>query len=777
MSVEDRLSLLKNPLKGARLRINRPTALKTASLCTHFALGFVTGCVRIFDGCGPFGVAMTARAGGGLGALMCLLGAAAGYLVSGGFGWALRYWAALILTFTAAFLCRETAVVRKIWFMPAAAAVIMALTGALNAFDSLLRLSVAVNLATEVVLTGLGTYLFTMALSDRRVDSEQDELRRDAGGVLLLCCLLMALSRFTVLGVVCVGRVLAVFCVMVAAFGAGAATGAFVGVICGLAMDLAAGGQALFTVCYGFAGLLSGALKRQGRLLFLLIFLAANTLAVFWSWETNPSLPALYEAFVSSVIFLVLPARAMTAAVSSVKRPVVGTGESGLRYYTAGRTRELADAFRALYETVQQSAESKSNDADVATIYDRAAEAVCSLCPRREECWQQNYMDMLNMLNDATEAMRKRGHMEIGDLPERFREQCKNALSFIASVNMELRALIYRRALKARLEENRTAAYGQYRYLAGVLDAVSEDLRCASGPDPLSERRLLRYLNSKDVDAEVAVFRDQSGRLRAVVESARLAQLYREENYLDQISEALGVRMCRPAAVNREQGRLVLLEAEPLAVSVGVAAMKKEGEPVSGDRGTYFKTEQGVLCVLLSDGMGSGEAAARESISVVRILERFLRSGVEPGTAMKLLNSVMLLRNGDTWGYATIDLMCIDLFTGQTGFYKYGAAPSYIRSGKTVRRVKGVTMAAGVLADEGEAPDVVRMRLKPGGVALIASDGVISREDDGWLRETLLGFEGTDTRALARSVIRKAGEKYGYSDDMTVLAVRVEERK
>ena len=222
---------------------------------------------------------------------------------------------------------------------------------------------------------------------------------------------------------------------------------------------------------------------------------------------------------------------------------------------------------------------------------------------------------------------------------------------------------------------------------------------------------------------------------------------------------------------------MVLLEAEPLAVSVGVAAMKKEGEPVSGDRGTYFKTEQGVLCVLLSDGMGSGESAARESISVVRILERFLRCGVEPATAMKLLSSVMLLKNGENWGYATVDLMCIDLFTGQTGFYKYGAAPSYIRTGKTVRRVKGVSMAAGILAEEGQTPDVVRMRLRPGGVALIASDGVAPRDDDGWIREALLEFDGGDTRALARSVLRQAGEIYGCTDDMTVLAVRVEERK
>ena len=65
---------------------------------------------------------------------------------------------------------------------------------------------------------------------------------------------------------------------------------------------------------------------------------------------------------------------------------------------------------------------------------------------------------------------------------------------------------------------------------------------------------------------------------------------------------------------------------------------------------------------------------------------------------MELLNSVMLLKNQDGWGYATVDLMCIDLFTGHTGFYKYGAAPSYIRTGKTVRRVRGAAMAAGILA-------------------------------------------------------------------------------
>lgn len=122
MSLGDKTVLLRNPWKGETLRINRPAAVKAASLGTHFALGFVTGCVRVFGSCAPFGVAMAARSGGGLGGLACVLGAAAGYLVSGSLAWGLRYMAALVLVFTTAFLLRETAIAHRSWFMPAVAA-------------------------------------------------------------------------------------------------------------------------------------------------------------------------------------------------------------------------------------------------------------------------------------------------------------------------------------------------------------------------------------------------------------------------------------------------------------------------------------------------------------------------------------------------------------------------------------------------------------------------------------------------------------------------------
>ena len=235
------------------------------------------------------------------------------------------------------------------------------------------------------------------------------------------------------------------------------------------------------------------------------------------------------------------------------------------------------------------------------------------------------------------------------------------------------------------------------------------------------------------------------------------------------------MRLCRPRSNADSSAKLTLMEAEPLAVSVGIAAMKKKGEKVSGDRGTYFKTDAGVLCVILSDGMGCGPEAAKESQEVIDILEKFLRAGIDPAVAMKTLNSVMLLKCGDNWGFATVDLMCVDLFTGETCFYKYGAAPSYVMSGKSIRRIKCETFAPGLSGSAGAAPDVVRMRLKPGSTAIIASDGVVGDTDDTWLRG-LLGSAGSDMKKLARDTLREAEKTCGNCDDMTVLAVRVEER-
>ncbi|MBE6966882.1 MAG: hypothetical protein E7444_00375 [Ruminococcaceae bacterium] len=757
---------------------NRERLLRVTGGALGLVLGFVMASARVFGVCGPFGIAIVAEAGTASGGVFCLVGAAAGYLLTGGFDWGLRYVATCLLVFTLGFVLRDRRIVQKKWFMPLGAATVTALTTYL---DSLTFYSgsvpAVIRMLGEVILTGGCTWFFSVALSPAPRETDAEEKRYAAAILVLLACALMALSRVMLFEAVSVGRVFALLVLLTAARCGGITAGPAAGTVLGLAMDMAYGGTPCFAMSYAFCGLVCGVFQKHGKLVFALAFILGNAASLLWTWGSALRMEAFFETFTAAVLFLLLPAGLVRSA-GAVFAPVApGAGESALRRYASERLQKLSDALRELFDTVHGTLEKRSNDNDIASVFDRAADEVCIRCRNRDLCWQSGYADTLDILNGITGVMLSRGRITRGDLPERFRDQCIAPEAFVTALNGELRAMMFRKQFRARLGENRAAAYGQYADMSKIMETAAKELAAAEGTDPLAERRLLRFLHGMDMNAKASVFRDARGRLHATVESGSLGTLTKDPAYLDKLSGVLGVRLCRPAVDSAQEEKMRLLQAEPLAVSVGIAAMKKKGETVSGDRGTYFKTDSGVLCVILSDGMGSGLGAAKDSVAAVRVLERFLRAGVEPVTAMKILNSVLLLRNGEDWGYTTVDLMCIDLFSGETCFYKYGAAPSYVRNGKLVRRVRGVSMAAGMLSGDGAAPDVVRMRLKPGSVALIASDGVLAEEDDGWLRQMLLSAPPEeDMKQLAQSALQGAVRQYGCEDDMTVLAVRVDRR-
>lgn len=741
----------------------------------YFLLGFTMACARVLGTGGPFGMALVAASGAGGAGISALAGAALGYLVNGGLDWSLRYIAASVLVFTVAYLFQELPVSRQALFMPAAAGIVMAMTGVLGSFAyGPAPRPLWAELLLESSLAFGGAWFFRDALAGGLRTTEAEELRRGVAVMVLAACLLVALSRLTLFGTVSVGRLLALLLVMASAMKGGIFAGAAVGTLLGLAADTAGTGAPFYTMAYAFSGLLSGIFGRHGRFFFVLSFLLADALAVVCAWSTEIYTGALIECFCASVLFMLLPRSLLNQLGLLLQGAERGSGESGLRRFAAGRVRKLGEAYGDLVRAVQEGLTEPYSQENLALVFDRAADAVCAACRHKNRCWNAEYMDTLSALNDASLAMKAKGSLQAEDIPAHFRERCPGMDAFAAAVNGELRALNYRRELRARLEESRSVAWGQYADMARLLERLAAELGSLNGADPLAERRLLRYLHSLDLDAETAVYRDGRGRLRVVIESGRLTPLTRQPDYLEKLSRVVGLRLCRPEE-GEGSSRLTLLEAEPLAVSVGIAALKKKGERVSGDRGSYFKTDAGVLCVILADGMGTGDEAAKDSARVVEILEKFLRAGADPAVAMKVLNSVLLLRGGDNWGFTAVDLMCVDLFTGETCFYKYGAAPSYVRSGRQIRPVKGESLAAGLALGDGAAPDLVRMRLRPGCTALIASDGVLADREDAWVRE-ILSREQPDMKSLARTVLREAEERYGAGDDMTVLALRVEER-
>ena len=288
------------------------------------------------------------------------------------------------------------------------------------------------------------------------------------------------------------------------------------------------------------------------------------------------------------------------------------------------------------------------------------------------------------------------------------------------------------------------------------------------GPEGLTGRGVLVGILDSGIDYFHGDFRHEDGTSRILFLNDQVTgNVYTK----DEIDEALGTG-------SREAARALVPSADPGghgAAVAGIAARKKDGETVSGDAGTYFKRGDGTLYVLLCDGMGSGPQANRESSLALRLLEQFLQAGVETEHALVTLNSALALRGEEAGGFTTVDLLQVDLFTGDGVVFKLGAAPTYVRKGGTVRRISGTSLPAGLEAEERSAPDRFPIHLSPGDCVVLVSDGVTGTEDDSWLRERLVKFDQGSPKELARDLITHSPQ--GATDDSTALVIRLEKRE
>lgn len=756
-----------------RVVLRSPALARWAEGGIRFLLGAVMAGGELFGGFAPFGVGLVACSGSGVDGLCALLGATMGYLVLRGFALGLRWAAACVLTFSVAFAFYDVKWYAKGWFMPLVAAVMDAVTGFVYLSDSNWDPAQTAFFITEVILAGGSAYFYRLALSSWRSQGDAPPLtaRQTVSLFFLLGTLLISLAGIKFLGDISLGRLLSVLLVLAVSHTGGMGYGAAAGVALGLGMDLCAGGGGFYAMAYGFSGLMTGAGWRQGRLFGAITYTVANATAVMWTWTAAPRLSALYETFIATVLFMLLPENRLRRLAALMTREGEGSAARRAARYVGERLEATARAFRGVRDGLRSAfPEVRINDGDPAKIFDRAAQKVCRGCSLQGTCWERDYVSTYNALNDALPALLDKGKGEGTDFPGWFASRCVRFAQFLRTVNEELVAYRYRRQYQNRLKESRGAVCRQYETLTDVLSAAAAELSVELTPDPAREKRLRQHLAGLGLEGETAVYYDEAGHLRMELAGEELKSLETAQE-LGRLSDLMGMPL---RFVEEAPGRVTLVQAEPLMAVAGIAARRREGQGESGDTGTWFKRSDGSLFVLLCDGMGSGEWAHRESALAVRLLESFLRAGMEAPAALRTVNSALALRNEETGAFTTVDLLRLDLYTGSGEVCKLGAAPSYLRREGTVTRFTGTALPAG-LAGEG-GPDVTPLSLGPGDCVLLVSDGVADGSDDGWLRELLEGFDGGSPKELARAVMAGSEQRVGAADDRTAVCIQLKKR-
>lgn len=184
----------------------------------------------------------------------------------------------------------------------------------------------------------------------------------------------------------------------------------------------------------------------------------------------------------------------------------------------------------------------------------------------------------------------------------------------------------------------------------------------------------------------------------------------------------------------------------------------------NGDRIFMFAGTGCRYYVLLCDGMGTGLGAVQEGRTAGSMLRRLLTAGYPAEYALRSLNSLCALR--DRAGAVTVDLAEIQLDTGRSVLYKWGAAPSYLVSRIGAEKIGTAGAPPGLsVTDYREMTE--RLSLRRGETLVLVSDGV--GEEDA-LR-CCLDSVGLSPGELAARILTCG--LLGGEDDATVAVVRL----
>ena len=426
--------------------------------------------------------------------------------------------------------------------------------------------------ALETALTVGACRCYALALAPLR-PGRQDRLPAPAGraGLLVLAAtVLLALAPLHLIQDISLGRCLAALLVLAAASQAGSAPGTILGAVLGAAMDLGSNAAPVYTMAYALGGMAAGAMRGKGRPAAALVFAGTNAAALLWTWDRGLPLSALYEGTLAALAYLPLPRGCLRVLGAWLTPELSGPGGLGGERLVQRQLESASAAFRSLSETLRSAFRPPRNDNDVSVIFDRAAGKLCRSCALRDRCWKQDYASTFNAMNDATAPMMARGSALAEDFPRYFADRCLHFPAYVAAVDRELAALLYRRQYNARVGESRAAVCQQYAQLSELLHSAATELSRELTPDLTGERRLRQMTAQLGLEVRTAVFRDSRGLLHLEAEGPGCAALARPER-LSELSALLGV----PLRLEHRRGAFVY------------PAVRRHGQRAGGQPGEH----------------------------------------------------------------------------------------------------------------------------------------------------------------------------------------------
>ncbi|MBE6812471.1 MAG: hypothetical protein E7523_06265 [Ruminococcaceae bacterium] len=621
----------------------------------------------------------------------------------------------------------------------------------------------------EGIFSGAGTFLLRNLLQAVQDGGHALLTRRTKILILLSCGTgILSVMQIRPFGFP-VASVLAGLTVLIAAFCNKETGGCLAGVCCGCIAGLSDdGAYTVISCCMG--GLLSGLCMPAGKFAAVLAYIVSCLLTMIANGVTgNPVLYAL-AAVTAGILFLLIPDRFLQKI-----RTRFGFSDHTLLAdeMRAGFDKKLIQAEAAINSFAQIAAEVNERIACVKApkeeeICHYVRSVCCADCPRQNLCWEHSLAGLRPVFLQARQRLIKDGQLTPATLPDRLTAACRKPDILLHTFNDAYARFLQRSAQNKEILAVKKLASTQLRTAADVL----EDLRHTPDTKPAgiirdSVRQLLKKadISVADIHAEF----DTEKRIFIHIHFNALPS----RSCLQLIENLLSDKLHQPfaKAVRCDEKGLVYCFYEQPAFSVQCENIQCIGgrEQICGDSLACFRDAKGRFFAVLSDGMGTGERAALDSLMTTGLSQTLLKANLSVECTARLVNAALLLRSRQET-VATLDVAVIDLYTGKVKIYKAGASFSVLQKRSETAVIEQQSLPLGIL-DEAD-PAYCEFEMHDGDTLFLMSDGACTIHPDFF---RTLRNSTQDLSEAVEKIMEEAlrCSTQGKADDITCLALRL----
>lgn len=607
---------------------------------------------------------------------------------------------------------------------------------------------------------------------------------------IVAAAMLMGLEGWSILGV-SLKAIAAAYFVMLGAYLGGPAWGCVAGVTIGVVQNLAHPALLSQVGLYAGAGLLAGLFKDMKKIGVGLSFTLSLLLLTVYASQPGDLQQITYAALIAFALLLVSGRRWQTWFHPQLAQAQASETTGQQQAHKAqrlaiGRLRDLEAVFTQLSEIFgeKETDEGFLVEKNFNALMDHIVTDVCERCPHFNSCWQQNFYKSYHTLLNMLALADAQGELSTTRIPEALEKRCRRPVELITCANYLVKVYKLNLYYQKKIQESRSLVANQLRGVATIMHSLTRDIHLESEQQlGLADEIKGQIAALKLAVQQVEVYRRQD---RVDVILTKTACKPDESLCVDQliplVSSLVGRPVVRmhskcPGRSGKGKCTLCLSTSQPLRTESSVAQICRTGAGVSGDTASIKELPNGKLAVLLSDGMGNGPEASRESRATVAVLEQLLRSGFDKETAVQTINSVLMLRSPRET-FATVDMAVIDLYTGIAELTKIGATAAFVKRGDKVECIQSNSLPAGILHKIDI--DSRRISLQPGDLLVMLTDGLLDSQRDiadkeEWFARILRQSTQINPSELVKYLMDRASmnTRNQVIDDMTVIAIRI----